>query len=287
MALIQPVDGRLQLRKMERRWLGNWSGVAIALVSPLLSPAIARTQNLSQRLPPPPPLATPGPEMSHTTAMPPVQPGLMTPEPFLQVSPNAVYRAPANDRPIPSDRVIVLVNGSSPLLLQQVRAIVPNAFIAQYQRQRMIQTGTFSSIVNAQRQVNSLRAQGIDATILTGNQGLAVGSGSNHLPTGQPAPHSVSPPPRPASTPGARMGDDRRTTAISPYLVIIPGSSQDLDPLTAQAVRLGVRRDAIQQRKAPLGPHLEIGPFTQRQDAEESNRYLRQKGMDARVFFNR
>jgi hypothetical protein len=245
-----------------------WSSAI--LVAPVFSLAPAR----SQPLPPPPTVSVP--DLTPQTAMPPLTAGTTTSAPFPEVSPNAVYRPPASDRPIPSDRYIVYINGNSPLLLQAVQTTVPNAFLAQYQGRQIIQTGTFGNVANAQRQVSALTANGIQADILTAN---------HQIPAPNPS-AAPTPDPTPQSLPAAPSGFNTRTTQAN-YLVIIPASPEAFNALTAEAVRLGIRQDAIQPRQAPFGPHLEIGPFAQRTEAEEVNRYLRKQGMDARVFFNR
>ncbi|MGA7936179.1 MAG: hypothetical protein WCA35_21680, partial [Kovacikia sp.] len=76
-------------------------------------------------------------------------------------------------------------------------------------------------------------------------------------------------------------------TRSSPYKVIIPGGRDELPTLTQRAMRLGIRQDAIQQKDSPLGPHLEIGPFSEYKEAKDVSNYLSGSGLDSRVYFNR
>jgi hypothetical protein len=252
------------------KWgLGPLTPVGALLAWLLLGNAITPAQDLSGRLPPPPTVSVP--DLAPNNAAPSW--GAPLPDTLPNVSPNTIYRSPTSDRPIPSDRYIVYVNGTSPLLLQQIRTSFPTAFLTQYQGQALIQTGSFGNLANAQRQVQVLNAQGIQADILTSRPGL-------------PANVPATPPP-PLLSPNQTSVPNNAVNAAARYVVVIPAAPETFNSLTAQAIRLGIRPNAIQQRQSPLGPHLEIGPFAQRSAAEEINRYLRKQGMDTRVFFNR
>jgi cell division protein FtsN len=262
-------------------WYGRGATVARGVLGSLIGgwTLVSSPIALAQRLPPPPPRQVPS---GLTPPRYPLQNPTSTDPalPLPRVSPNAVYRPPTPDRPIPRDRILVIISGDSPLLLQQVRRVVPTAFVAQYQGRRVIQAGTFATLANAQRHIATLQAHGLAASVLTAAplpDAPASFQGETPLPP-QPTGtvRSPSTPPRPNAT-----------TRPNPahYHVIIPADQQSLGNLADQAIRLGVRPTAIQQRQAPLGPHLDIGPFTERRDAETVNTYLRQKGMDARVTF--
>ena len=168
-----------------------------------------------------------------------------------------VFQAPVNQSapivaPINRPQYRVFVNGDSALLLQQVKRVEPGAFIQQYGGQRVIQAGVFSTEANARQQIEALAAQGIASEITTSNMG---------------------------SLPG---GNSARG-----YYVVVPGDRSDLGSLRDRAIRLGVQQSSIQLRERPLGPHLAVGPFAQRQQAETMGRYLKDKGLDTRIFFDR
>lgn len=182
----------------------------------------------------------------------PTQPIESTPFPS-----ERVFQAPVNQSsPIiaPTNRpqYRVFVNGDSALLLQQVKRVEPRAFIQQFGGQRVIQVGVFSTEANARQQTDALAAQGIASEITTSNVG---------------------------SLPG---GNSARG-----YYVVVPGARSDLSDLRDRAIRLGVQQSSIQLRERPLGPHLAVGPFAQRQQAETMERYLKDKGLDTRIFFDR
>lgn len=71
------------------------------------------------------------------------------------------------------------------------------------------------------------------------------------------------------------------------YQVVVPTRMEDFATIANKMVAMGVRPDAIQAKKAPLGPHLAVGPFINLGEAEGVSKYLRSGGMDARVFYNR
>jgi len=225
-------------------WLGrSQSGIpplAIASVwaiqAVLLGTTTSQAQQSSGSLPPPPTVSVPD--------LPKSQPFLTPTAPSSQ---DSLFQAPTH---LQRARYLVVVNGNSPYLLQQVKIVAPNASIQQYQGRQIIQAGTFESEGSAQQRIAALNARGIGAELANG----------------------IAPP---------RLTQTRR------YLVVIPGGRNALAALANQAAQLGIRQNAIRSKDAPLGPHLEIGPFSTHGEAEEINHYLRQNGMDSRVYFNR
>lgn len=162
-----------------------------------------------------------------------------------------VFQAPGSYQSTNANRYWVYVNGDSSYLLEQVRTVEPKAFLQEFQGRRVIQVGIFSTETNARQQIEALNARGITADLATNNLNYP------------------------------------NLNQVDRYLVIVPADRASLPVLSQQAVRLGIRQDAIQQRDAPLGPHLQIGPFPSHGEAKEINRYLRSAGMDARIYFKR
>jgi hypothetical protein len=147
----------------------------------------------------------------------------------------------------------VYVNGDSPLLLQQVRSVEPTAFVQTYQGKRVIQVGVFNDELNARQKIARLANQGI-------RSGL-----TNEL-VGSPL-----------------------TTAplIKGYYVVMPANQADLPQVRDQALRLGVPQNLMTLRDRPHGPHVAVGPFAKKQDAEAVESYLRKGGLEPRVYFDR
>lgn len=74
----------------------------------------------------------------------------------------------------------------------------------------------------------------------------------------------------------------------APYYVVIPTDSSNLGTLSNQVIQLGTPPDRVQQRTAPHGPHVAIGPFTDRGLADRWNNFYREAGLgNSRVFFQR
>lgn len=171
------------------------------------------------------------------------------------------FEAPAPTLSLPSrgprlDTTLYRVDiyGDSPFVLSQVRQIEPSAFVRQ--EDGVIQAGVFSNEYNAQSRVRELAGQGIRAQV----------------------------------TP---IATDDNTVAVEPesfstnraYFVVIPGDTEDLPNIEAEVMTLGIGQSAVSQRKAPRGPHVAIGPFDNRGEANRWSNYLRSIGMDARVYF--
>ena len=165
-----------------------------------------------------------------------------------------VFLAPIN-RQSASGQYTVYVNGDSSYLLQQVRAIEPTASIQRYQGQAIIQARTFDDETSARRLIAALNAQGIIAEMTMGNAEITA------------APSKV--------------------VTTSRYLVVVPGSREELPTLAERVIRMGIRQEAIQEKNAPLCPHLEIGPFAQHSDAKKISQFLNGGGFDSRVYYSR
>jgi hypothetical protein len=240
-------------------WLG-WTTTAIA--SPHPAGFAPDTQYLAQRvvdgLPPPPPVFS-NDSLSPTVSVP---------------------AAPADQQiSIPeSDRYLVVVNGDSPLLLDQVRRVNASAALQQYQGQQIIQAGVFDSVSVAQQQVAMLANQGIGAEVIpvsdrtataispTGGspevapvaimptpqapsstppqtQTVSVAPSYNTLPEPELIPVTVSPREiefgRPANFDTVAQIERSDADLGSSYYVVIPGRSGDVNNISAQVIRLG------------------------------------------------
>lgn len=166
-----------------------------------------------------------------------------------------------------SERYLVYVNSDSPLMLAQVKRVEPGAFRQQYAGQTVIQSGLFYDQVKAQQRLRDLRLQGIGADIAT----LSAGQEATTMTVAQRPPLSEPP-----------IG-----AANNAYFVIVPGNLNDLSAIARQIRRLGVPATAIFSREIPLGPHVAVGPYPARGLADRWSNYLRDFGLDARVYYGR
>ncbi len=68
------------------------------------------------------------------------------------------------------------------------------------------------------------------------------------------------------------------------YYVVVPAISSNLPELERQVRRTVKFRECVEARNEPRGAHVRVGPFDQRAEAEDLNRYLR--GRRIRDFSN-
>ncbi|MFQ4137156.1 hypothetical protein PGN35_012645 [Nodosilinea sp. PGN35] len=74
----------------------------------------------------------------------------------------------------------------------------------------------------------------------------------------------------------------------APYYVVIPTDASNLGTLSSQVIQLGTPADRVQQRTAPRGPHIAVGPFADRGLANRWNNFYREAGIgNSRVFYER
>jgi hypothetical protein len=250
-------------------------------------------QQVTDGLPPPPPLIF-GQESMPTSL------------PSSEVPPADIpYLAPT----APGQQYLVIVNGDSPLLLSQVQTVAAGASIQEYSGQRYIQAGLFDNPSLAQQQVSALAAQGIGAEIVT--VGATTNpAASSSAPAQVVAPQTVLPampppdllpatpvprevefgqPPAPGqlsnpASPDTIRGTNDRNRA---FYVIVPGSADNLEAMANQIIRLGegIGIASMVQTDNSRGSHVRVGPFVDRGSANRWRRYLRDFGMDARVYY--
>ncbi len=174
------------------------------------------------------------------------------------------------------ERYLVYVDGSDFQTLQAIRQIEPSAYIRQYQGRNVIQSGVFNRVSNAQQRVSELQSRGIySARIISfangqeinpGNRGF-VGDRNNRNPPKQASRYYVAIPTTP-----------EQLTAIAEQIrQNLARFSQDLG-----------RSGGVLERTQPRGPHVAVGPFSDRFQAEEWNKYLRNVGYrNARVYYGK
>ncbi len=216
---------------------------------------IAQAQRLPlPNLPPPPPGA---PTV-------PVNPAPSVPRQVpIDANPNdRVYIAPRVNpginsvQPV-SGRFRVFVDSESPVVLQLVRSIQPDAFIQNLQGRRVIQAGVFSDELKARQQISRFAARDIAAQLTTQSSQPSIGT---------------------AETTETQRG----------YYAIVPGNQNEVREYRDRAIRLGVAQSLVQLRDRPRGLHLAVGPFAERREAEQAVQYLRDRGsLDARLFYDR
>lgn len=162
-----------------------------------------------------------------------------------------------------AERYIVYVDGNNYQQLQRVRQLERSAYIRHYNGGSVIQSGAFSRQANAQQRVRELELSGIyGARIVKSSSGQQV-----------------------SYSPSSRNSRPQRSTY---YYVTIPAKTRDLSAIASRIRQNSGRYDIVVERQQPLGPHVAVGPFAQRSDAERWNDYLRKLGYgNARVYYGK
>lgn len=174
-------------------------------------------------------------------------------------------------------RYLVFVDNYNYQTLDRVRQIEPGAYIRQYQGRSIVQSGAFNRLSNAQERVRQLESYGI--------YGAQIISDGQAVPT---SPYSPTPSYSPTSPYTGDPGVGVYRGESSRYYVAIPASTENL-PAIAERIRQNTGLSGfILQRQSPRGPHVAVGPFARRTEAEEWNNRLQNLGFgDARVYYGK
>jgi hypothetical protein len=205
---------------------------------------------------------------------------------------NRYYSPPSNH----FGRYFVYVNGNSWSLLQQVRQIEPSAYIRQFQGRSVIQAGAFSKEYNALQRVRQLESYGIYRTQLISS---ANGEGNYYSPYSYSSyregayrdgnfysPYSRPYYPYRQRSSYSAYGDNYPRYKGKFYYVVIPANSEDLPEIESRLQQRAGLQTNLMTRNHPRGPHVAVGPFSRRLEAEQWNNYLRSLGFaNARVYY--
>ncbi|MDJ1185806.1 hypothetical protein [Roseofilum casamattae] len=167
----------------------------------------------------------------------------------------------------------VFVNGNSPFLLEQVQQVVPDAFVTQTNGRPIIQAGAFAAEGNARERLQLLRSRGILAEIAT-------------IPGAAPATFDLplaSVPPFDSQLSGNSSQVVRSQTG---YYVIIPSSEEKIRAIANRVQQTIPNTATITPRRFRRGSHVAVGPYPNRNQAEEVRLVLFNSGLtNARVYF--
>jgi hypothetical protein len=162
------------------------------------------------------------------------------------------------------ERYFVYVNSGNSQTLQRVRQVEPSAYIRQYRGRSIIQSGVFSRRSNAEQRVRELEYYGIRGA------GVVSFSGGDEIQSFNPRPSENS------------------TIRTNRYYVVIPGKTQDLPEISDRIIQRTGYSSLVRERQQPRGPHVAVGPFAERSEAQRWNKYMHELGFgDARVYYSR
>jgi hypothetical protein len=170
------------------------------------------------------------------------------------------------------ERYFVYVESASSQVLDRVRQIEPSAYIRSYNGRNVIQSGVFNRRNNAQQRVEELASRGI--------YGARIDGFSNT--TQVPYTNSDS------GNYSQNNNSNYNKPRSSFYYVVVPANSRNVS-FMADKIRQNVGQNiSVFPRSQPRGPHIAVGPFLQRLEAEQWNSYLRNLGYsNARVYYGK
>ncbi|MBE7380784.1 MAG: hypothetical protein F6J95_005175 [Leptolyngbya sp. SIO1E4] len=162
-----------------------------------------------------------------------MKPGMAAPDgPSVQVAQTLPTPLPpipyaSNGAALPSEQYVVLVNGNSDLLLDQVRQIEPGAFVNFVDGGSVIQAGRFNSLQNAQLRADELAVMGIGAQVQpTASVSAPLGNTPSAYPSSvPPASASVPASPTPSVPASPTASVPASTTGSLPPLPVAATSS--------------------------------------------------------------
>ena len=169
----------------------------------------------------------------------------------------------------------VFVNGNSPLLLQQVQQVVPDAFVTETNGRPIIQAGAFVTEGNARDRLQLLRSRGVLAEIAT-------------IPGAAPTAFDAPFPRAPQFDPPLSGNNSQVVRSQTGYYVIIPSSEEKIRAIANRVQQAIPNTATITPRRFRRGSHVAVGPYPERNQAEEVRLVLFNSGLtNARVYFGR
>ncbi|MEO0947799.1 MAG: hypothetical protein AAFY11_06595, partial [Cyanobacteria bacterium J06641_5] len=190
----------------------------------------------------------------------------------------------------------VEVNGTDARLLERVRTLEPGAFVRS--GKGVIQVGQFEDATNARQLVENLALLGVPAQVVAVQRPIVNPITPAAVPT---SPEGTIVPGTELVFVPLELPDDNRpidvplppggtTTTLAPppplssqqgeFYVIVRGRRRKLARIETK-VRRGLNAPSIPVtlRNAPFGPHVAVGPFVQREEAEQWRTRLRSEGI--------
>ncbi|MGH7999641.1 MAG: SPOR domain-containing protein [Brasilonema sp.] len=274
MAFIKLSRLSLILRLLLGGWLALLSQSNLAYAQINHSEALIAQRSVYDELPPAPPSSEPLP------ALPSNPEGYTVPEVNTSSQRSIEFRAePSYQYNRGSAPYKVYIDGNYGLQ-RGTRLIPRDAFRQRFQGRSVIQVGAFRTREGARSLARQLESNGVySARVVYSDQVVYNGRDERDE--------------RDISSDSGR-GDDRRQRS-SYYYVVIPAKAEEL-PYYRNEIRRYVGRNVyagrdvyVIPRDEPRGPHVAVGPFVKRWQAEEWNSYLRKDSRfgNARVYYGK
>jgi hypothetical protein len=157
------------------------------------------------------------------------------------------------------ERYFVYVDSSDFQVLQRVKQVESNAYIRNYNGRNVIQSGVFHKQSNAQIRVRELELNGVFGARIVNAANLEV------IPN------------------NPNQQKERKY-----YYIVIPSHHNNLRSFGTEIRQKISANINVFMRTQPRGPHIAIGPFSDKSEAEIWNSYFQNSGYgNARVYYGK
>lgn len=157
------------------------------------------------------------------------------------------------------ERYFVYVDSSDFQVLQRVKQVESNAYIRNYNGRNVIQSGVFHKESNAQIRVRELELNGVFGAKIVNAANLEV------IPN------------------NPNQQKERKY-----YYIVIPSHHNNLRSFGTEIRQKISANINVFMRTQPRGPHIAIGPFSDKSEAEIWNSYFQNSGYgNARVYYGK
>ncbi|MCE2718958.1 MAG: hypothetical protein ACK6A9_03975 [Dolichospermum sp.] len=157
------------------------------------------------------------------------------------------------------ERYFVYVDSSDFQVLQRVKQVESNAYIRNYNGRNVIQSGVFHKESNAQIRVRELELNGVFGAKIVNAANLEV------IPN------------------NPNQQKERKY-----YYIVIPSHHNNLRSFGREIRQKISANINVFMRTQPRGPHIAIGPFSDKSEAEIWNSYFQNSGYgNARVYYGK
>ncbi|QDL10982.1 hypothetical protein DP113_26395 [Brasilonema octagenarum UFV-E1] len=280
MAFIKLSQPSLILRLLLGGWLVflSQSNLAYAQVNP--SEVFIAQRSVYDGVPPAP--------SNELPAVPFGSQGYTVPEVNTSPQRSVEFEAPSYGSNRASVPYKVYISENDYGLRRGTRLIPRNAFRQRFGRRSVIQVGAFRTREGARSLARQLESDGVySARVVSSNQVVYNEQNGRNEPD---VPYNSG---RGDYRDDYGRGDSGRRSSY--YYVVFPANSKEL-PYYRNEIRSYLGRNVypgsnvyVIPRLEPRGPHIAIGPFVKRWEAEEWNSYLRKDSRfgNARVYYGR
>lgn len=157
------------------------------------------------------------------------------------------------------ERYFVYVDSSDFQVLQRVKQVESNAYIRNYNGRNVIQSGVFHKESNAQIRVRELELNGVFGARIVNAANLEI------IPN------------------NPNQQKERKY-----YYIVIPSHHNNLRSFGREIRQKISANINVFMRTQPRGPHIAIGPFSDKSEAEIWNSYFQNSGYgNARVYYGK